>query len=131
MRMMPRLSQEETLIFNRIVLVKNGVPQLRATKPKIEYSVYTKNGLKYREPTYETGIAAYVWRMVAFMASPKGQHHCMPMCATFDLPTKDLTYDQRRDLEKKWLAFADKIVNAIPKTQWHGVKRWGQAMGKF
>lgn len=42
--------------------------KLRASKPKA------------------SGEAAYVWRMVAFIASPISQHHCMPMTAEFDLP---------------------------------------------
>jgi len=81
------------------------------------------------------GEAAYVWRMVAFQVSPKPIHHCMPMTADFALPD---TYwhgegagDRRRARLKELNAIVDAVVDAVPRTQWHGVRRWGRALGQL
>ena len=100
-----------------IVVKKNG--QIRATKPKVDEN----------DPV--TGIAAYIWRMVAFAVSPKPQHQCMPMTADFDLPAYDgsgkwsaaIAHEMMKELKP----LEDAIVNAVPKAQWHGVHRWKQA----
>jgi hypothetical protein len=64
------LSVFETNIAEKII---GKGSMLRASKPKINKA----------DPM--TGLAAYVWRMVAFSISPKSQHHCMPIMADFDM----------------------------------------------
>lgn len=93
---------------------------LRATKPKVD------------------GEASYVWRMVAFQISPISQHHCMPVCADFDLPRQywdrkinPNCHDDRRARIKELDKIADVIVNSVPKQQWHGIRRWGRALGQI
>jgi len=114
------LTAPERTLVTRIVrpsAVDNysGREQLRASKPKVDR----------RDP--ESGKAAYVWRMVVFMVSPRPRHHCMPVCAEFDLPERD--YDRRRELVKELDALVDKIVDAVDPREWHGAIRWGQAYG--
>ncbi len=106
-------SEEKDIIS---LIQKNGV--LKASKPKA-----TK---KVSDPML-IGQAAYVWRMVAFQISPNPQHHCMPVCADFDIPVR--SYDERRAITKKLDMLVDRIVNTVPATQWHGILRWGNALG--
>ncbi len=110
------LTDEERKIFNIVIKKDNSV---RASKPKVK--------------DHLTGKAAYVWRMVCFSVSPKGQHQCMPVCANFDLPAfndnGEWKCDLSRIMEKELDKLVDLIVNAVPKTQWHGVQRWGKALG--
>ena len=40
-------------------------------------------GGKLRSSNPSDGEAAYVWRMVAFMVSPKPQHQCIPVSHDF------------------------------------------------
>jgi len=110
------LTDEERAIFN-IVIKKNN--SIRASKPKVKDDL--------------TGKSAYVWRMVCFFVSPKGPHQCMPCTATFDLPA----YDENgkwcssiaRAMEKELDTLVDKITAGIDKREWHGVRRWGRALG--
>ena len=110
------LSTEEVNILGMVVKKDDTI---RASKPKV------KDGL--------TGKAAYVWRMVCFQVSPKGQHHCMPTTANFDLPAYDENGDWKcaisRGMEKELDKLVDMIVNAVDKTEWHGIQRWGKALG--
>ena len=93
---------------------------IRASKPKVDESLPT------------TGKAAYVWRMVCFMVSPKPAHHCMPCTAEFDLPA----YDEKgrwssavaRDMAKELDLLVNKIVDGVDVSLWHGVHRWSQAL---
>ena len=113
-------TQEEKDIVS-LVVKKNDV--VRATKPKV----------KDDEPT--SGKAAYVWRMVAFMVSTNPQHHCMPMTADFDLPAFDTNgkwkHQIAQPMSKELKRVEDAILDAIPKTQWHGAIRWGRAFGQL
>lgn len=104
------MTAEETELFNIVVKKDNSI---RASKPKVI--------------SYTTGMAAYVWRMTVFMVSPKPAHQCMPVCADFDLDVKD--FAARRALTKELDKLVDKIVNAVDKTEWHGISRWGRALG--
>jgi hypothetical protein len=122
-----KLPPEHTWILEKITVQKDGRYFLRASKPKINYKIIEKNGLKYRYPD-KSGEAAYVWRMVAFMASPKGQHHCMPIMAFTDLPEK-ADWDEAKKYEQEMMTVADKIVNGINVRQLHGIHRWGHALG--
>ncbi len=110
---------------------------LRATKPTIRKDTANE---------YNDRCSAYTWRMVAFQISPHPAHHCMPMCAEFDLPdfgssgldwqAKDFgeklhtAHAQRRELSTRLDALVDRIVNTVPKSQWHGVTRWAQVFGQ-
>jgi hypothetical protein len=87
---------------------------LRASKPPVSSD----------DP--ESGKAAYLWRMIAFTASPKRQHQCLPICADFDLPG---SYEGRRFLARELDALADKVLETIPKSQHHGTHSWGKAFG--
>lgn len=78
--------------------------------------------------------AAYVWRMVAFQISPNPQHHCMPVCADFDLydvfAKEDQNYKVVNQLAKQLdKEVVDPITNTVPKEQWYGIMRWGRALG--
>jgi len=114
------LSDEETKIFN-VVVKKNNT--IRATKPKVNRS----------NTDIINGKASYVWRMVAFMVSPKPAHQCMPACASFDLPAFDENGDWKspiaRIMENELQKLIDVIIDNIDKSQWHGVHRWGRALG--
>ena len=109
--------------------------RLRSQKPEIDYTIVEKpvkfgdkiHIRKYREPDYEGGCAAYLWRMVAFSISPNYQHHCMPVCAYYDLPGD--TEEDRRILAKMMDELADKIVNGVKVSEWHGVRRWASVLG--
>ena len=110
---------EEKEIIN-IVVKKNG--EIRATKPKID------------EENPTTGKAAYVWRKVVFMVSKKPAHNCMPITADFDLPAVDETtgkwsYKDAMEMSKKLKGLEDAIIHSIPVDKWHGVNRWGRALG--
>ena len=104
------MTAEETELFDIVVKKDNSI---RASKPKVK--------------SYTTGLAAYVWRMTVFMVSPKGPHHCMPVCADFDIRIRD--FQARREVTKELDKLVDKIVDAVDKTEWHGVHRWGRALG--
>ncbi len=84
-------------------------------------SVYANDADRIR------GEAAYVWRMVAFYVSPIPAHHCMPTTAEFYLDAHP--YSARRNAMAELDKLADRIVNSVPKEQWYGVRRWGQAYG--
>lgn len=103
------LTDSEREIFN--IIVKKDL-SIRASKPKVKDAL--------------TGRAAYTWRMVVFQVSPKGQHQCMPVCANFDL--KDEDWENRREVEKELDKLIDIIVNAVDKSEWHGIRRWGNAL---
>jgi len=107
---------EDSKILN-LVVKKDG--SVRASKPKVRDAI--------------SGKAAYVWRMVCFQVSPKGPHHCMPVCADFDLPAYDengkWSSSVARAMSKELDVLVDAIVNCVPKSKWYGVNRWGKALG--
>ena len=81
------LTDDERKLANMILATQGkNKGRLRAAKPKIEYEIYSYKGRDYRVSTFDTGRAAYLWRMVAFAVSKMGQHHCLPMMADMDLP---------------------------------------------
>lgn len=93
---------------------------IRASKPKID------------ESNDNTGKAAYVWRMVCFLVSPKPAHMCMPCTADFDLPAYDENGKWRSPLAREMAKELDELVNvivdAVDKSEWHGVHRWHKAL---
>lgn len=101
----------------KCLVVRKGTARLRATKPD-----HTKDA--------EHAIAAYAWRMAAFSVSPRSRHHCMPVCADFylthDVRRSSAAYAYRREIGDR---VEEAIVNAVPMSLWHGVRRWGQAYG--
>jgi hypothetical protein len=126
---MPRVNLENLTGFDleaaKAITIKG---RLRASKPRIEYELYADEyGLRHRRPTAPTGLYAYVWRMVAFCASPHHRHHCMPMLAFCDLPGKDV--GDTGKIENEMKPVIDRILDQIDPREWHGIRRWGQAYG--
>jgi hypothetical protein len=120
---LPPLSAEDRALAARSL----NKGRLRASKPPIDSTTGPgPRGGTVRIPGLDSGRAAYLWRMVAFNVSPHPRHHCMPVCAEFDLPGEGA---DRRRLVEELDALADRIVNAVPRDQWHGVIRWGNAPG--
>ena len=113
--------KEEGMAILKIIVKKDGT--VRASKPKV----------KADKPI--TGKAAYVWRMVCFLTSPKPAHQCMPCTCDFDLPVADedgkWRYPLAREMAKELKPIEDAIVDAIAKEDWHGVKTWGRILGTF
>ena len=107
------LNSEEQKIVDMII--NKGV--LRSSKPKVSK--------KNSDPVL-IGKAAYVWRMVAFHISRNPQHQCMPVTADWDIVG---SFDERKEISKQLDVLVDKIVNTVPPTQWHGILRWGSALG--
>ena len=87
--------------------------------------------LRASKPT-KNGDAAYVWRMVAFTASAKPQHWCIPCTADFNMD-RDLYWGssennaRRRERICYLNGLADKILEIIPKEQHYGTRRWAKA----
>ena len=128
-----RLAQ--TLAPNELDLVRGIVSTrgetkgcLRASKPEVELHEAGRDryGLKVYEPDEQQGKVAYIWRMVAFYASSKSEHHCMPCTADFDLPGG---FSESRELARYLDTIVDRVLSTIPKEQWHGIRRWGQVYG--
>lgn len=103
------LSTEAKEFFDAITVNRKGVRVLRASKPQ-----------------KATGEQKYMWRMVAFYMSRNPVHHCMPVCASFDL---EGSFDDRRATEKRLKIIEDEIVNAQPKENQFGLRRWANAFG--
>jgi hypothetical protein len=108
----------EGLAILKIIVKKDGT--VRASKPKVKDAV--------------TGKAAYIWRMVCFLTSPKPAHSCMPCTCDFDLPAFDYdkkwSYDIARRMMTELKPIEDAIVDSIDKKEWHGVQRWGRVFGR-
>ena len=96
-----------------ILIKKNG--KVRVSKPKVD------------ESKPNTGRCAYVWRMVMFQISTNRKHHCMPVCADFDLCPED--WKERKELMKELDVIVNEVVDNAPKSEWHGIHRWGKALG--
>lgn len=91
--------------------------KLRATKPKVA------------EGSMTDGCAVYVWRMASFLVSKNSKLQCMPCTADFDIPVRD--YQERRAITKELDVIVNQIVDSVPKSEWHGVRRWGRALGQI
>ena len=121
--MMPKIAYEPQNLSEREVLKRILIQgTLRATSPVRPKLVRTKEGWTYK--TVEDGFqahAAYVWRHVVFCVSPNPCHHHMPVTASFYLASYD---DEKQALDD----LVDRIINSIPKTEWHGVARWSRLL---
>lgn len=116
------LTPEERRIAE-IIVKRDGT--LRASKPKAPKGADAETQRLYSE-------AAYVWRMVAFFVSPNPRHHHMLVTADFSMKTADYGgYKERRRRIKELDVLVNKIVDAVPVTQWNGVRRWSQALRGF
>jgi len=124
------LSPEDYDVVKLIVGTRgdaNG--RLRANKPKQDPN----------DPN--TGLASYVWRMVAFTASPDARHHCMPCTADFDITMPGFSYrratredvhrqnEYRKAQVERGDAIEKIVVFSIAPIEWHGTRRWGQVYG--
>jgi len=119
------LTDDEKALAQGIVNPKTGC--LRASKPTVKRTCTGRIG-EYGYEVIETtgGDTAYIWRMVAFFTSGNRQHQCMPCTADFDLNGNTA----ERMARAKYLdTIVDKIVDSIPKNEWHGVRRWACAFG--
>jgi hypothetical protein len=115
------LNEEQRRIGEAIAANRKGVVRLRASKPPLA----PKNA-PFKEKLFR-GSVSYVWRMVAFMTSPRHQHQCMPVSAEWDLPFQGysnvMTYAQTLDV------IVDAVMDCIPRDQWIGIMRWGRILG--
>lgn len=132
-----QLSAEDFELVKGIVSTQGtNKNRLRASKPKLPKMVKMDGGTFGWHYDYQdeagarAGKIAYIWRMVAFMVSPIHQHQCMPCMAYCDLPYSE-DRDQGRELEKYLQAIADKVVDTVKASDWHGVKRWAKAFGQY
>ncbi len=109
--------------------------KLRLSKPSVPRKVEIRIGpnrfdVSYRHITEEAilaGEAAYVWRMVAFQISPEPRHHCMPALADNDMTG---SWEEKRERTEELDSLVERIVDSVHPSQWHGIRRWGQAMGQ-
>lgn len=126
--MMPQVKDDDLMVLCQTLTEQerdiiglclvNG--RLRATKPTSD--------------TYNGKMAQFVWRMTAFYVSPNYAHHCMPVMAEFYLPFDFNNPDRHAETRRlvKWgNDLADALTNCFDKRQWHGVIRWGQALGRL
>ena len=113
------ITNEEGRAILNIIVKKDGT--VRASKPKVKDAL--------------TGKAAYIWRMVCFLTSPKPAHSCMPCTCDFDLPAYDEAGKWRsslaREMAKALKPIEDAIVDSIDKSEWHGVQTWGRVFGSI
>jgi hypothetical protein len=123
------LTDEERALAAGIINKQTGC--LRASKPKVTFRRTGKydqfgNAEVDADLITEGGDTAYIWRMVAFFTSSNRQHQCMPCTADFDLNGNTA----ERMARAKYLdTIVDRIVDSIPKNEWHGVRRWAHAFG--
>jgi hypothetical protein len=132
------LTAEELDIVTRFIKADGSI---RASKPTVERMVvnteviHTEYGdyldKKYDCADPQQGKAAYTWRHVVFAVSPKREHHCIPTLDFCDLPD-EITNDGYMMTNPKLAALhrlADKVIDCVNIKEWHGVRRWGNALG--
>lgn len=128
---MPWISLLEASRYMPNAIMSYDMIRIAQQVVKVSKDNTTAGHLRSTKP--KDGEAAYVWRMVAFNVSPNRQHQCMPMTADFDMPDHywgdDGAAKRRRARCKELDVLVDALVKAVPKEQWHGVRRWGHALG--
>lgn len=82
-------------VMPRIENVDALVKDMSERDRNIVLAIIKKDG-SIRATKPQDRVAAYVWRMVVFMVSPKREHHCMPVMADLSLEKED--YAHRTDL---------------------------------
>lgn len=127
------------ILFMILKMNKDGTATVRATKPK-------------------DGRAAYVWRMVMFMASKKRAHQCIPVTADFGItdehcahrsekyiPSGEVPPDwdnkvwdrmhrsakKRAYIKEELDPIVDSVLSGVGNKNLHGVIAWGKAFGKL
>jgi len=103
------LTGEALEMFYAITVNRKGMRVLRASKP-----------------SNASGEVQYVWRMVSFYMSRNPQHHCMPICADFGIQAK---FQERREITKRLDVVYNEIIDAQPKENQFGTRRWARAFG--
>lgn len=145
-------------MFNTMPRINlNNIEHLSDEAREIVLAITKRDGSIYSsKPVNATGLEKYIWRHVVFTVSPKNQHHSFPVTADFDLydwleenyndvltryefrklneidkKYYHTAYNKAKEL-KDWIReIEDEIINLIPKDQWHGINRWGKALGKI
>ena len=134
------LSAEDLDIVMRFIK-KDGT--IRASKPnakkhvvsvervETEYGPCNKETLDCIDPAQ--GNAAYVWRHVVFYVSKRRAHQCIPSLDICYLPN-EVTNDgflMSNPKLKHLHDLVEVVVDCVDKKDWHGVKRWRQALGRM
>lgn len=140
MTIMPKLPTIETNLTDKERELVRGIlatkgknkGRLRASKPKVNRIKTGKLDRYGREEitSDETGMTAYVWRMVAFYCSPHRQHSCIPVLCEFDLP-KCKNRKHKQALIKRLDQIVDKIIDPLPLEQKPGLGAWSKSYGLF
>lgn len=129
------LSESDLALVKRFVKTDGSIRASRPPLPKmvvVGKTNYGSDEYDYdNEEGRQAGMAAYIWRWVVFMVSPVQAHHCMPCTDFCYLPREILRDGHSMDNPKlKHLHdVADAVIDSIPPSEWHGVRRWGNAMG--
>lgn len=112
---------------------KLNMPLLRSALSADDYAlveaIVKKDGtLRASKPVKACGEARYLWRHVAFSVSPDPRHHCMPCSDICDLPGR-YGSPEFKAAQDRCEAIEKVVTYSVPRDQWYGVRRWGQAFG--
>lgn len=122
------------------------MPHLQTAIDKMDLTEFEKGilgqcvgrGGYLRASKPKDGCAAYVWRMLGFYLSGDRKLQCMPCTADFGIAKErysdypgDYDFKRRNAYIKDVLdPIVNKVIDATPKTEWHGIRRWANALGK-
>ena len=120
------------------MMTKIDITKLTEEDAKIVAPCVKKDGSLYKsKPTKADAWSKYVWRMLVFSLSTVPQHQCMPVTADDDIHRayhgidRNERWDKVRKDIKELDEVVDRVMKVVPKTEWHGVLRWGRALGAF
>lgn len=106
---------------------------LRASRPTVARQTKIKDNSRYgyhyghlNDDDALKGEASYVWRMVAFQISPIPQHQCIPCTQDSDIGGR---FEDRKKITDPLDNLVERIVDSVDPRKWHGIKRWGNALG--
>lgn len=115
-------------------VIKEAVDKLPEHMKPLAVQLIGRGG-RLRSSKPKDANAAYVWRMVAFNVSPKPEHQCMPVSVYFfvQVPgeSKWSVETVDRFIKETLDPIIDAVIDNIPATEWHGVRRWTSALGGF